>query len=100
MGTFNPNISAESLEHMKKFYHLEAPLYVQYADWIKSVMHLNFGVSLVDGVSVIKKIASRLPVTVGINIAVLIISLAISIPISLFLYLADMLCRRFGLLYF
>ncbi len=82
MGTFNPNISAESLEHMKKFYHLDQPLYVQYADWIKSVIHLNFGVSLVDGVSVIKKIASRLPVTVGINIAVLVISLAISIPIG------------------
>ncbi len=82
MGTFNPNISAESLEHMKKFYHLDQPLYVQYADWMKSVLHLNFGVSLVDGVSVIKKIAERLPVTVGINIAVLFLSLAISIPIG------------------
>ncbi len=83
MGTFNPNISAESLEHMKKLYHLDQPLYVQYIDWIKSVSHFNFGVSLVDGVSVMKKIEERLPVTVGINIAVLLISFSISIPIGI-----------------
>ncbi len=82
MGTFNPNISAEALQRMKKLYHLDQPLYIQYIDWLKSVSHLNFGVSLVDGVSVIKKIGERLPVTVGINVVVLLISLAISIPIG------------------
>ncbi len=82
MGTFNPNISPEALEHIKKLYHLDQPLYIQYAEWLKSMVHLNFGTSLVDGESVIKKIAERLPVTVGINVAVLIISVAISIPIG------------------
>jgi peptide/nickel transport system permease protein len=82
MGTFNPNVSAESLENMKKLYHLNEPIYMQYLDWLKSMLSLNFGTSLVDGVSVMSKIAERLPVTIGINIAVLILSLAVSIPIG------------------
>ncbi len=82
MGTFNPNISAESLENMKKLYHLDKPLYIQYIMWLKSMLSLNFGVSLVDGVSVMSKIAERLPITIGINAAVLVLSFIISIPIG------------------
>ncbi len=83
MGTFNPNISAESLENMKRLYHLNEPLYVQYLEWLKSLFRLDFGTSMVDGVGVMHKIAERLPVTIGINVVVLLISLAISIPIGI-----------------
>lgn len=83
MGTFNPNISAESLKHMEKLYHLNDPLYIQYVDWLKSLASLNFGTSLVDGVNVMHKIAERLPVTIGINVTVLVLSFAISLPIGI-----------------
>ncbi len=83
MGTFNPNISKDALDNMKRLYHLNDPLYMQYLIWLKSLLHLNFGTSLVDGVDVIKKIADRLPVTIGINITVLILSLLISIPLGI-----------------
>ncbi len=83
MGTFNPNISQESLEHMKKLYHLNDPLYIQYLEWLHSFSNLDFGKSLVDGVGVTAKIAQRLPVTIGINVIVLVLSLIISIPIGI-----------------
>jgi len=81
-GGFNPNVSYESLKNMEKIYHLNEPIYIQYLDWLKNFLKLNLGFSLVDGTSVAKKIAERLPITLLINIITLILSLAISIPIG------------------
>ena len=81
-GGFNPNVSYESLKNMEKIYHLNEPIYIQYLDWLKNFSKLNLGFSLVDGTSVAKKIAERLPITLLINIITLILSLAISIPIG------------------
>ncbi len=81
-GGFNPNVSYESLKNMEKIYHLNEPIYIQYLDWLKAFLKLNLGFSLVDGMSVAKKISERLPITLLINIITLILSLAISIPIG------------------
>ncbi len=81
-GGFNPNVSYESLRNMEKIYHLNEPIYVQYYDWLKSFLKLDLGYSLVDGISVAKKIEDRLPITLLINVITLILSLAISIPIG------------------
>ena len=81
-GGFNPNVSYESLKNMEKIYHLNEPIYTQYLEWLRNFLKLNLGFSLVDGTSVAKKIAERLPITLLINIITLILSLAISIPIG------------------
>ena len=81
-GGFNPNVSYESLKNMEKIYHLNEPIYTQYLDWLRNFLKLNLGFSLVDGTSVAKKIAERLPITLLINIITLILSLVISIPIG------------------
>ena len=83
MGTFNPNITSESLEQMKKIYHLNQPLYIQYIAWLKSILDFNFGISLVDGRNVMDKVMDRLPVTVGINVATLILTFLIGVPIGI-----------------
>ncbi|AEA34168.1 ABC transporter permease [Hippea maritima] len=82
-GGFNPNVSYESLKNMEKIYHLNEPVYVQYWEWLKSLVRLDFGYSLIDGVSVSKKILSSLPITLLINIVVLVLSISISIPIGI-----------------
>lgn len=81
-GGFNPNVSYESLKNMEKIYHLNEPIYTQYLEWLRNFLKLNLGFSLVDGTSVAKKIAERLPITLLINIITLILSLVISIPIG------------------
>ncbi len=81
-GGFNPNVSYKSIKNMEKIYHLNEPLYIQYIDWLRNLFRLNFGYSLVDGTSVIKKIGERIPITLLINVITLILSLAISIPIG------------------
>lgn len=81
-GTFNPNISMESLEKMKKIYHLDKPLWKQYAIWLNHLIRLDFGRSLVDGKKVIEKIGKRLPITIIINTASLFIIIIISVPLG------------------
>lgn len=81
-GTFNPNISMESLEKMKKIYHLDEPLWKQYTIWLNHLIRLDFGRSLVDGEKVIEKIAKRLPITIIINTASLFIIIIISVPLG------------------
>jgi peptide/nickel transport system permease protein len=81
-GTFNPNISMESLEKMKKIYHLDKPLWKQYAIWLNHLIRLDFGRSLVDGKKVIEKIGKRLPITIIINATSLFIIIIISVPLG------------------
>jgi len=81
-GTFNPNISMESLEKMKKIYHLDKPLWKQYTIWLNHLIRLDFGRSLVDGKKVIEKIGKCLPITITINVLALFFIIIISIPLG------------------
>ncbi len=67
-GDLNPNITKESLEHLKTIYGLDKPLYVQYLSWINSILHLDFGISFASGKPVREEILSRIGITLTINI--------------------------------
>lgn len=74
--------SAQARENLKKLYGLDKPLHIQYLDWLKRFVRLDFGKSFVDGRDVIKKIAERIPVTLAINILSLLLIILIAIPIG------------------
>ncbi len=67
-GELNPNITKESVEHLKEIYGLDKPLYVQFFSWIKNIISLDFGISFSSGVEVKEEIMSRIPITLTINI--------------------------------
>ncbi len=67
-GDLNPNITKESLEHLKTIYGLDKPLYEQYISWISSMLHLDFGISFASGKPVKEEILSRIGITLIINI--------------------------------
>src|SRR5208283_4740380 len=75
--------SAEARENLKKLYGLDKPLHVQYIDWLKRFVKLDFGTSFVDGKKVADKIGERIPVTLKINILSLILILIIAIPVGI-----------------
>ncbi len=83
-GELNPNITKESIEHLKAIYGLDKPLYMQYLSWIKALFHFDFGISFASGKAVSEEILSRLPITLIINIIsmVLIFVLAIWLGIK------------------
>jgi len=67
-GELNPNITKESIEHLKAIYGLDKPLYEQYLRWVWAILHLDFGLSFASGKAVTEEIVSRLPITLTINL--------------------------------
>ncbi|MDC0933137.1 ABC transporter permease [Arcobacteraceae bacterium] len=67
-GDLNPNITEESIAHLKEVYGLNKPLYVQFYAWIINVIHLDFGISFSSGAMVKDEILSRMPITLMMNI--------------------------------
>lgn len=74
--------SAQARENLKRLYGLDKPLHVQYLDWLKRFIRLDFGKSFVDGRTVIEKIGERIPITLTINILSLSLIIAVAIPIG------------------
>src|SRR5512136_2022392 len=70
----NPKVSAEARERLRKFYELDKPLHVQYYKWVSRLARLDFGRSFApDGRPVMAKIRERLPVTISLNLIVLVL---------------------------
>jgi peptide/nickel transport system permease protein len=75
--------SAQARDNLKKLYGLDKPLHIQYFDWLKRFVKLDFGKSFVDGRKVIDKIIERIPITLTINILSLILIFIIALPIGI-----------------
>ncbi len=86
-GELNPNITKESIERLKAVYGLDRPLWEQYVRWVWAMMHLDFGLSFASGKGVAEEIASRIPITLTMNVIsmffVFVISLRLGIKAAL-----------------
>ena len=71
-GELNPNMTKEAIAKLKAVYGLDKPLLMQYVDWMKNLVTLNFGISFVSGQNVSSEILKRLPITLWMNIIALI----------------------------
>ncbi len=71
-GGLNPNITPESIEHLKSVYGLDKPVYIQYLMWLKALLLLDFGLSFASGESVISMIGSRIGITLGMNLIAMV----------------------------
>ncbi|WP_456392805.1 ABC transporter permease [Nitratifractor sp.] len=72
-GGLNPNMTPEAIDHLKSVYGLDKPLWLQYSDWLRSMLSLDFGVSFASGNPVIEEIKARIGVTLGINIVSMVL---------------------------
>jgi len=80
---FNPKMTPEMRQRLRAQYGLDKPLYVQYAKWLKGLVHLDLGRSFSpDRRKVWDKISERLPVTILINLLSMLLILAVSIPLG------------------
>jgi peptide/nickel transport system permease protein len=83
--TMNPLADQDARARLQKLYGLDKPLHVQYGNWLASLVKLDFGNSLSgDRRPVLTLIGERLPLTVGMNVAALILTLCIAIPLGCF----------------
>ena len=86
-GELNPNMTKEAIAKLKAVYGLDKPLFMQYVDWIKNLVTLNFGISFVSGQDVGSEILKRLPITLWMNaialVSVFVLSLWLGIKAAL-----------------
>jgi len=82
-GELNPKITKEARERLRHYYGLDSPLHVQYLKWFSRVARMDFGESFgLDHRPVMDKVIERLPITIIINTAAMLIILATAIPIG------------------
>ncbi len=84
MTDLNPQVTLEAKQRLVELYGLDRPIQEQYLDWLTRLARLDFGRSFApDRRPVLDKIAERLPVTLALNVASMIIILAISLPVGI-----------------
>ncbi len=80
---FNPKVSPEFQQRLRKLYNLDKPLYVQYWLWLKRLTHLDFGRSFTpDARPVWVKIKERLPITIKINVLSMFLIFIVALPLG------------------
>ena len=84
LGDMNAKSSAQARQMLREMYGLDQPIAVQYWNWLGRLARLDFGRSFApDGRPVLHKIAERLPVTLMLNIAELLVIVAFAVPIGM-----------------
>ncbi len=73
---------AMARERLIKIYGLDKPLHVQYWDWFKRFVKLDFGHSFKDGRPVLEAIGEAVPNTLLLNLAALGLIYLIAVPVG------------------
>ncbi|KZM50521.1 ABC transporter permease [Labrenzia sp. OB1] len=79
----------EDIEAMRHALGLDRPLFVQYVDFFRDTLSLDFGKSFIQNVPVTTIIASRLPYTLELAAGALLVAVVIGVPLGLLLALAQ-----------
>ncbi len=82
-NALNPKISLEVRERLEKLYGFDKPIHIQYITWLSRLVRLDFGRSIIDDRVVLDKILERVPLTLSLNIASLILILVLGIAIGI-----------------
>jgi len=72
------------VDETRTLYGLDRPIYIQFADWVRRAMTLDFGRSYRDHRPVIDKIGEALPVTLLLNVITIFIIYLVSIPLGVY----------------
>ena len=80
----NPKISPETLQQYRQQFGLDQPAYVQYLRWLQQIVTRgNFGTSFAYQRSVASLLWERVPATLWMAIASMIVTWAIAIPLGI-----------------
>ena len=80
---YNPDMSPEAKENIRRVYGLDRPLHVQYLKYIKGVASLEFGYSFAKKRPVADEILDSLPNTLILSILALIVDMILGILIGI-----------------
>jgi peptide/nickel transport system permease protein len=75
--------SRESIDALRTALGFDRPVIVQYIDYLHSLSHLDFGISVVQRIPVFDIVAPRIPYTVLLTAGALIIAVGVGIPVGI-----------------
>src|SRR5215472_7943230 len=75
-----PTATPAQIHALKVQMGLDKPLPVQYLTWLWNLVHFHFGQSLINRNDVGVEILQRLPITLELTVAALLVALAVGIP--------------------
>jgi peptide/nickel transport system permease protein len=76
-------IPPEVLDQIRREFYLDRPLPVQYLYWLRGILTLEFGRSVIERREVSELILEKLPHTLQLNVAAFLIAALLGIPIGL-----------------
>lgn len=77
------NATPEKIERVREELHLDESIFQQYARWLADAVQGDLGDSLFSGVAVTHDIGERLPVTLGLVGAALMVGLLVGVPLGI-----------------
>ncbi len=83
MHYIRPNMTNEEIEELREELGLNDGIVEKFVGWGKNVLQGNLGYSLINHRSVAAQIQERIPATVGLMGASLVLSIVVSIPLGL-----------------
>jgi peptide/nickel transport system permease protein len=83
-GITDQNLSKQIIEETRALYGLDRPLYIQYWQWLKRIVTLEFGRSIHDHELISDKLKERIPVSIKLSGISLLLAYLISIPIGIY----------------
>ena len=82
-------LSGEALERLREQMGLNKPILVQYIEYLRNLVSLNFGDTVTTGLSISGLLMTAIPITLAISVATIVLTIVISIPVgTLAAYLA------------
>ncbi|WP_435953103.1 ABC transporter permease [Dryocola sp. BD626] len=78
-----PRMSPDDIERIRQSLGLDKPMFMQYLLWLKNVLQGDLGYSLIYHRPVLTMIAERVPATLGLMGASLLLAMLLAIPLGL-----------------
>jgi peptide/nickel transport system permease protein len=97
------DITEEDIQGLREHYGLNKPLYEQYVSWLLQVIQGDFGMSLQYNRPALPLLLERLPATLQLAVAALVLQLAVGVPLGVIAALkrgtwVDNVIRFFGVI--
>ena len=79
----NPDVRPEDLERLKRSLGLDQPLWRQYVQWLTGFVSGNWGFSYSDGRPVLDRVVERLPATIELVVASVLLAILVTFPLGI-----------------
>jgi peptide/nickel transport system permease protein len=77
------SLTKEQIQIYRNEYHLNDPMPVQYVTWLNHVVHGDLGKSIKSQRPITQELRSRIPVTLQLGLAALLLGLVVSFPLGI-----------------